>query len=92
MIQTKREALLHQIQRLTIERAMCAPIMDLRGLQGVGPRLVEHTINLVGRLEGEGGVAHEDTTTRLGQWAVQHEDSDHEFAPRDGAVTHFDPL
>jgi peptide/nickel transport system substrate-binding protein len=44
---TKREALLHQIQRLTIERAMFAPIMDLRGLQGVGPRLAEHTINSI---------------------------------------------
>ena len=43
----KREALLHQIQRLTIERAMFAPIMDLRGLQGVGPRLAEHTINSI---------------------------------------------
>jgi peptide/nickel transport system substrate-binding protein len=44
---TKREAILHQIQRLTIERAMFAPIMDLRGLQGVGPRLAEHTINSI---------------------------------------------
>jgi ABC-type transport system substrate-binding protein len=43
----KREAILHQIQRLTIERAMFAPIMDLRGLQGVGPRLAEHTINSI---------------------------------------------
>jgi peptide/nickel transport system substrate-binding protein len=44
---TKREALLHQIQRLTIERAMFAPIMDLRALNGVGPRLAEHTINSI---------------------------------------------
>src|SRR5947209_1435095 len=42
---TKREALLHRIQQLTIERVMFAPIMDLRGLIGVGPRLAEHTIN-----------------------------------------------
>jgi ABC-type transport system substrate-binding protein len=44
---TKREALLHQIQRLTIERAMFAPIMHLRGLKGVGPRVAEHTINSI---------------------------------------------
>jgi peptide/nickel transport system substrate-binding protein len=43
----KREALLHQIQRLTVERAMFAPIMDLRALFGVGPRLAEHTINSI---------------------------------------------
>jgi len=43
----KREAILHQIQRLTVERAMFAPIMDLRALVGVGPRLAEHTINSI---------------------------------------------
>jgi peptide/nickel transport system substrate-binding protein len=43
----KREAILHKIQRLTIERAMFAPIMDLRALLGVGPRLAEHTINSI---------------------------------------------
>ena len=41
----KREALLHRIQQLTIDRVMYAPIMDLRGLIGVGPRVAEHTIN-----------------------------------------------
>jgi peptide/nickel transport system substrate-binding protein len=45
--QAKREALLHHIQQLTIERAMFAPIMDLRGLVGVGPRVAEHTINAI---------------------------------------------
>jgi peptide/nickel transport system substrate-binding protein len=44
---SKREALLHQIQRLTMERAMFAPVMDLRGLVGVGPRVAEHTINSI---------------------------------------------
>jgi peptide/nickel transport system substrate-binding protein len=44
---TKREAILHQIQRISIERAMFAPIMDLRALYGVGPRLAEHTINSI---------------------------------------------
>lgn len=36
---------LHKIQQLTIDRAMFAPIMDLRALTGVGPRVVDHTIN-----------------------------------------------
>ena len=44
---TKREALLHRIQQLTIEHVMFAPIMDLRGLIGVGPRVAEHTINSI---------------------------------------------
>ena len=41
----KREALLHQIQQLTIDRVMFAPIMDYRTLRGVGPRLAEHTLD-----------------------------------------------
>jgi len=41
----KREALLHKIQQLTIDRAIFAPIMDLRALNGVGPRVADHTIN-----------------------------------------------
>jgi peptide/nickel transport system substrate-binding protein len=40
----KREALLFKIQQLTIDRAMFAPVMDLRVLQGVGPRIAKHTI------------------------------------------------
>ena len=43
----RREALLHRIQQLTIDRAMFAPIMDLRALMGVGPRVAEHTINSI---------------------------------------------
>ncbi len=43
----KREALLHRIQQLTVERVMYAPIMDLRALMGVGPRVAEHTINSI---------------------------------------------
>ena len=43
--QVKREALLHRIQQLTMERVMYAPIMDLRALIGVGARVAEHTIN-----------------------------------------------
>jgi peptide/nickel transport system substrate-binding protein len=45
--QAKREALLQRIQQLTVERVMFAPIMDLRGLTGVGPRVAEHTINSI---------------------------------------------
>jgi peptide/nickel transport system substrate-binding protein len=40
----KREALLHKIQQLTIDRAMYAPVMDLRTLNGIGPRIAKHTI------------------------------------------------
>ena len=43
----KREALLHQIQQLTVDRVMFAPIMDLRGLMGVGTRVADHTINSI---------------------------------------------
>ena len=43
----KREAVLHRIQQLTIDRAMFAPITDLRALMGVGPRVTEHTITWI---------------------------------------------
>ena len=43
----KREALLHRIQQLTMERVMYAPIMDFRALMGVGPRVAEHAINTI---------------------------------------------
>jgi peptide/nickel transport system substrate-binding protein len=43
----KRETLLHRIQQLTIDRVMFAPLMDLRGLIGIGPRLADHTVNSV---------------------------------------------
>lgn len=40
----EREALLKRIQQLTIERVMFAPVMDLRVLMGIGPRIARHTI------------------------------------------------
>jgi peptide/nickel transport system substrate-binding protein len=40
----KREAMLFKIQQLTIDRAMFAPVMDLRTLNGIGPRVTKHTI------------------------------------------------
>ncbi len=43
----KREAMLHRIQQLTIDRVMFAPVMDLRALMGIGPRVADHTINSV---------------------------------------------
>ena len=43
----KREVLLHRIQQLTIDRVMFAPIWSTRVLIGVGPRIGDHTINLV---------------------------------------------
>src|SRR5712671_6511487 len=41
---TKREALLYQIQQLTIDRVMYAPVMDFSALMGIGPRITKHTI------------------------------------------------
>jgi peptide/nickel transport system substrate-binding protein len=43
----RRETLLHRIQQLTIERVMFAPIMDLRALVGLGPRIAEHALDTV---------------------------------------------
>ena len=40
----QREVLLYKIQQLTIERAMFAPVMDLRALMGIGPRIAKHTV------------------------------------------------
>jgi ABC-type transport system substrate-binding protein len=42
---SKREAILHRIQQLTIERAMFAPVYDFRTLVGVGPRVANHGVN-----------------------------------------------
>jgi peptide/nickel transport system substrate-binding protein len=44
---SKREALLHRIQQLTVDRVMFAPLMDLVGLMGVGPRLADHTLGSI---------------------------------------------
>ena len=41
----KREALLHRIQQLSMDRVMFAPIMDYRTLRGVGPRVAEHMLD-----------------------------------------------
>ena len=41
----KREALLHKIQQISIDRVMFAPVMDYRTLRGVGPRLTEHALD-----------------------------------------------
>src|SRR5262245_28358787 len=43
----RREAFLHRIQQLTIERVMFAPIMDFRALVGLGPRIAEHALDTV---------------------------------------------
>jgi peptide/nickel transport system substrate-binding protein len=40
----KRAAMLNEIQQLTIDRAMYAPIMDLRALNGIGPHVTKDTI------------------------------------------------
>jgi peptide/nickel transport system substrate-binding protein len=44
----KREALLHRIQQMVHERAMFAPIWDFGFLHGVGPRVEESGLGLVG--------------------------------------------
>src|SRR5207248_2140466 len=41
----KREAILHKIQQLTIDRAMSAPVYDFAALMGIGPRIAKDTIN-----------------------------------------------
>ncbi|HET8576921.1 MAG TPA: ABC transporter substrate-binding protein [Methylomirabilota bacterium] len=43
----KREALLHQIQRILHEQAMHAPIYELAFIWGVGPRVEEAGANLI---------------------------------------------
>ena len=43
----KREAMLHQIQRLVHERTMFAPLYELSPLAGVGPRLEQAGVGLV---------------------------------------------
>jgi peptide/nickel transport system substrate-binding protein len=43
---TKREALLHQIQRLMHERVMHAPIYEPATIHGVGPRVQEPAVGL----------------------------------------------
>jgi peptide/nickel transport system substrate-binding protein len=40
----KRAAILDNIQQLTIDRVMFAPVMDLHALNGVGPRVTKDTI------------------------------------------------
>ena len=40
----QRGAMLDKIQQLTIDRVMFAPVMDLRALNGVGPRVTKDTI------------------------------------------------
>lgn len=43
----RREALLHQIQRLAHERVMHAPLWELGFLNGVGPRVEESGLGLI---------------------------------------------
>jgi ABC-type transport system substrate-binding protein len=43
----KREALLHEIQRLMHERAMYAPLYELAWPNGVGPRVAESGFGLI---------------------------------------------
>jgi peptide/nickel transport system substrate-binding protein len=45
--QAKREALLHEIQRIAYDRVMFAPIWELAFLNGVGPRVEEAGLGLI---------------------------------------------
>jgi peptide/nickel transport system substrate-binding protein len=45
---TKREAIVHRIQQLVHERAMFAPIWELAFIHGVGPRVEESGLGLIG--------------------------------------------
>jgi peptide/nickel transport system substrate-binding protein len=44
---TKREALLHRVQQLVLERAVVAPIYELAFIAGVGPRVEEPALGLI---------------------------------------------
>src|SRR3989449_11117384 len=44
----KREAILHKMQQLIHERAMFAPVWDFAFLHGVGPRVEESGLGLLG--------------------------------------------
>jgi peptide/nickel transport system substrate-binding protein len=43
----QREALLHALQRLVHERALLAPIYEIAGLRGIGPRVAESGLGLI---------------------------------------------
>ncbi len=43
----RREALLHKIQQLTIDRVMFAPIMDYRTLRGIGPKFADPALDVI---------------------------------------------
>jgi peptide/nickel transport system substrate-binding protein len=43
----RREALLHDLQRLAQERVMFVPIYEIAGLNGVGPRVAESGLGLI---------------------------------------------
>jgi peptide/nickel transport system substrate-binding protein len=44
---TTREALLHRIQQLMVERVMFGTVYEFRALMGVGPRVAAHAINVI---------------------------------------------
>ena len=35
------------VEQQQVERAMFVPVMNLRGLHGMGPRIAEHTITAI---------------------------------------------
>ncbi len=43
----QREAMLHELQRLVHERVLFAPIYEIAGLSGIGPRVAESGLGLI---------------------------------------------
>jgi peptide/nickel transport system substrate-binding protein len=43
----RREQLLHRIQELTVERVMFAPVMDMRAVMAIGPRVADPALDAV---------------------------------------------
>jgi peptide/nickel transport system substrate-binding protein len=51
---TRREALLYTLQRLVHERIMFVPIYEIAGLNGIGRRVAESGLGLIGTYNWSG--------------------------------------
>ncbi len=60
----KREAILHKMQQLIVERAVAAPIWQLAFINGVGPRVAESGFGLIPTFAYTG--PYEDITIKSG--------------------------
>jgi len=57
----RREATLHRIQQLVYDKAIVAPIWQLAGLNGIGPRVEESGLGLIAWLRVLGAVRRRET-------------------------------